>query len=163
MTYWLILVVSVLVLIPGIFMALAPGIPGILYMLVIAFLAAFLDGFIHISAWDIGVLAILAVAVLLVDFFSGIVGAKVGGAHWSSIIWGFVGLVAGSLIIPIPVLGSLAGMFLGVLVSELYRTKDVRRANKAAVGSFWGWLAGTGFKIGASVVFLFLFVILFLI
>jgi uncharacterized protein YqgC (DUF456 family) len=156
--YYVILIVASLLLIPGIFMAFMPF-PGILYMFAIALVAAMLDGFVHLSSTDIGVLAILSVLVILADVFSGMIGAKAGGAHWSSAIWSIVGFIAGSLLIPVPVLGSLTGMLLGVLVSEWYRTKDVRHANKAALGTFWGWLAGTGFKLVASVAFLVLFLV----
>jgi uncharacterized protein YqgC (DUF456 family) len=157
--YYAVLTVATLLLIPGIFMSVMPF-PGILYMFAIALVAAFFDGFVHLSGFDIGVLAALSVLVMLVDVFSGVVGAKAGGAHWSSVIWSIVGFVVGSIVIPVPILGSLAGMFLGVLVSEWYRTRDMRHANRAALGSFWGWVAGTGFKLAASVVFLVLFVVL---
>ena len=156
--YYIVLIVATILLIPGIFMAIMPF-PGILYMFAIALIAAMIDGFVHLSSFDIGVLAVLSVVVLLVDTFAGMVGAKAGGAHWSSAIWSVLGFIVGSLVIPVPVLGSLTGMFLGVLVSEWYRTKNVRRANKAALGTFWGWLAGTGFKIVASVAFLVLFLV----
>lgn len=159
MTYYIVFTVATLLLIPGIFMSVMPF-PGIIYMFVVALIAALIDGFVHLSGFDIGVLAVLSVIVLLVDVFSGLIGAKAGGAHWSSAAWSIVGFIIGSVVIPVPILGSLAGMFLGVLVSEWYRTKDMRHANKAAVGSFWGWVAGTGFKLVASVVFLVLFVVL---
>jgi uncharacterized protein YqgC (DUF456 family) len=96
---------------------------------------------------------------MLIDFISGIVGAKWGGAHWSSIASGIVGLIVGSVFIPIPVVGSLAGMFLGVLSSEYYRTHNLKKAEKAAMGSFFGFIAGTGVRIIASVVFLILFIV----
>lgn len=157
--YYIILTVATLLLVPGIFMSVMPF-PSVLYMFAIALIAALFDGFVHLSAFDIGVLAVLSVLVLLVDVFSGVVGAKAGGAHWSSVVWGVVGFVVGSIVIPVPILGSLAGMFLGVLVSEWYRTQDMRHSKRAAVGSFWGWVAGTGFKLVASIVFLVLFVVL---
>ncbi|HEX7724468.1 MAG TPA: DUF456 domain-containing protein [Candidatus Paceibacterota bacterium] len=159
MAYYFVLIAATLLLIPGIVMAVLPF-PGIIYMFAIAVIAALFDGFVHLSGFDIGVLTVVTVLVLLVDLFSGIIGAKAGGAHWSSIIWSLVGFIIGSIIIPVPILGSLAGMFLGVLVSEWYHTQDIRHANKAALGSFWGWVAGTGFKLAASVVFLVLFVVL---
>ena len=160
MTHTIWLIAAVLLLLSGIALSFVPGIPGILYMLAIAGVYGYFDGLAHLSGLDLGILALLAAVTLLVDFFSGILGAKWGGAHWSSIIWGTVGLIAGSMFIPIPLLGSVIGMVLGVLASELYRTKDMRFAQKAAVGSFVGWLAGTGFKAVASVAFIVLFVVL---
>lgn len=159
MTYIAWLIIAAILLLPGIAISILP-VPGILYMLAVACIFGFFDHFAHLSGFDIGVLAVLAAVTLLVDFLAGIVGAKWGGAHWSSVIWGIVGLLAGSVVIPIPFLGSILGMILGVLGSELYRTNDMRAAQKAAAGSFMGWLAGTGFKVCAAVVFVILFVVL---
>jgi len=158
MAYYLIFILATILLIPGIFMSILPF-PGLLYMFVIALAAAFLDGFVHLTGFDMGVLGILTAVVIFVDLVSGLIGAKAGGAHWSSIVWGIVGLVIGSVVIPVPILGGIIGMFLGVLASEWHRTRDIRKANKAALGSFWGWLAGTGFKLTASVAFLVLFIV----
>jgi uncharacterized protein YqgC (DUF456 family) len=163
MPYILLVTLFSLALLPGIFLSLVPGIPGILYMLAVAIGFGFVDHFAHLSGLDIGILSAVVALALLVDFVSGIAGAKWGGAHWSSILWGIVGLVLGSLFIPVPIFGSIIGMFLGVLASEFYRTKDVRLANKAAVGSFIGWLVGTGIKVIASIVFMVAFIVLVLI
>ena len=158
MAYAFMLIIATLLMIPGIIMAATPF-PGLFYMFVIALLAAMLDHFQHISAHDIGVLAIIAIVTLVIDALSGLIGSKIGGAHWSSVFWGLVGFLLGAFLIPIPLFGNVAGMFIGVLASELFRTRDIRRAKKAALGSFWGWATGTGFKLIASVVFIVLFVI----
>lgn len=115
--------------------------------------------FANLSGLDIGILAAIVVVAFAVDFVAGIVGAKWGGAHWSSILWGLAGLVIGTFIFPAPLIGSVLGMFLGTLASELYRTKDLRHANRAATGSFLGWLAGMGFKLGAAFVFVILLIV----
>ena len=163
MPYILLVILFSIALIPGILLALVPGIPGILYMLLVVAIFGFIDHFVHLSGHDMIVLSVITGVTLLIDFIAGIVGAKWGGAHWSSIIWGVVGLVLGGIFIPIPFVGSIIGMFLGVLASEWHRTKDVRLANKAAVGSFLGWVAGTAFKVLASVAFLVVFVVLVLV
>ena len=157
MTNTVLVIVAIVLLLPGIAMAVLP-IPGLLYMFVIALIYGLMDHFLHLSGPEVGILATIAGITLLVDFFSGIIGAKWGGAHWSSIVWGLVGLIIGSAVIPIPIVGSVAGMFLGVLTSEFYRTRDARQAQKAATGSFFGWLFGTGFKVVAALVFLGLFI-----
>ncbi len=162
MPYILSLIIAALLLIPGIAMAVLP-VPGALYMFIVALVFAYIDGFMHLSATDISILAALTFLTMLVDFFAGMIGAKWGGAAWMSIVWGFFGFIVGSAIIPIPIFGSLAGMFIGVLASEWFRTRDVRQAHKAAAGSFLGWLAGTGFKVASAVAFIVLFVILALI
>ena len=162
MTYIAWLIIAAVLLLPGIAISVLP-VPGILYMLAIAAMFGILDHFVHLSGLDLGILSVLALVTLAADFWSGIAGAKWGGAHWTSILWGMVGLFVGSVVIPIPFFGSVIGMILGVLGSELYRTKNIQAAQKAAAGSFFGWLAGTGFKVVAAVIFLVLFIVLVLV
>lgn len=156
MTYIVLVVVAAVLLAPGIFMAVLPF-PGLLYMFALALIFGIADGFVHLSGTELIILAVISAVTLLVDFISGLIGAKWGGAHWTSIIYGLVGLLVGSVFIPIPIFGSVAGMFLGILASEWFRTKDARKAQKAATGSFLGWVFGTGFKVVAAIVFLGLF------
>ena len=157
MSHIILVILASLLMIPGIITSIF--MPGTLYMFVIALVFGYIDQFAHLTPGEVGILAAITGIALIVDFLAGIIGAKSGGAHWTSIVWGLVGFIIGSAIIPIPVVGSLVGMFLGVLGSEWYRTKDGRQAKKAATGTFLGWVAGTGFKIGAALVFLALFIV----
>lgn len=159
MSYDILVVVFSLVLIPGLIMAIVPGLPGLLYMLVIALIFGFIDQFTHLTLGNFGILAAITAVAMLLDLFSGIIGAKWGGAHWTSIVYGLAGLIVGSLVIPVPIVGSLAGMFLGVLFSEWYRTANIKKANKAAVGSFAGSLVGMVGNSVAAVAFLTLFIV----
>lgn len=159
MTQITIFIISIILLIPGLIMAFIPSIPNLVYMFLIVTLFGFYDKFTHLTPTNILILAIIAMLAMFIDFISGIVGAKWGGAHWTSIISGIAGLIVGSVFIPIPIFGSLIGMFLGVFASEFYRTKDIRLANRAAVGSFLGTVAGTGIRVFASFIFFVIFII----
>lgn len=140
-------------------MAIVPGLPGLLYMLIVALIFGLIDHFTHMTLGNFGILALITAVAMLLDLFSGIIGAKWGGAHWTSIIYGLAGLIIGSLVIPIPIVGSLAGMFLGVLFSEWYWTANIKKANKAAVGSFAGSIVGMIGNGVAAIAFLTLFLI----
>lgn len=140
-------------------MAFIPGIPNLVYMFIVALLFAINDNFLHLTVTNILILGIISLVAMIIDFLSGAIGAKWGGAHWVSIFTGFVGLVLGSIFIPIPILGSLIGMFLGVLIPEWYRTGDLKIANRAAVGSFIGTIAGTVIRVVVSFIFLILSII----
>ena len=158
MTHTIILIIASILLVPGIIMAIIPAIPGMLYMLIIALFYAFYDRFVHVTLLDLGILALITALAMIIDTVSGLIGAKWGGAHWTAIVSGFVGLILGSAFIPVPIVGSLAGMFFGILASEWYRTRNVTHAHRAATGSLIGSLAGTGVKIAASVAFFALFI-----
>lgn len=155
----LVFILAILLLVPGLIMAIVPGLPGLLYMLVIALVFGLIDQFTHMTLGNFGILALITAVAMLLDLFSGIIGAKWGGAHWTSIIYGLAGLIIGSVVIPVPIVGSLAGMFLGVLFSEWYRTANIKKAHKAAVGSFAGSLVGMVGNGVAAVAFLTLFIV----
>ncbi len=159
MTHTIILIIAGVLLIPGIIMSIIPAIPGMLYMIVIALLYGFYDHFTVMTLIDLAILGAVAAIAMIIDTVSGMIGAKWGGAHWSSLISGLAGLILGSAFIPVPIIGSLVGMFFGVLASEWYRTRNVSQAHRAATGSLLGSLAGAGVKIVASVLFLILFVV----
>ena len=159
MTDIFILVAASVLLIPGILMAIIPTVPGMLYMLVIVLVYGIYDHFVHVTWIEFGILAAITAVAMIIDTVSGLIGAKWGGAHWSSIVSGIVGLILGSALIPIPIVGSIIGMFFGVLASEWYRTRNMSQAHRAATGSLLGTLAGAGVKIVAAIVFLVLFII----
>lgn len=159
MTYITIFIISIVLLIPGLIMSFIPSIPNLVYMFLTVTIFGFYDKFTHLTPTNILILGIISMLAMIIDFISGIVGAKWGGAHWTSIISGLIGLIVGSAFIPIPIFGSLIGMFLGVLASEFYRTNDIRKANRAAMGSFFGTVAGIGVRVVASFIFFILFII----
>lgn len=153
------LIIAIVLLIPGLVMAIVPGLPGLLYMLTIATVFGFVDGFTHLTLGNLGILAAITAVAMLLDLFSGIIGAKWGGARWSSVIYGMIGLIIGSLVIPVPIVGSLAGLFLGVLFAEWYHTANFKKANKAAIGSFAGSMVGMAGNAVAAVAFVTFFII----
>ena len=152
-------IIAIVVLVPGMVMALVPALPGMLYMFIIALVYAFIDGFVHVTGTDIAILGGVTAVAMLIDLSSGIIGAKWGGAHWSSLIYGVLGLVMGGLFIPIPFIGSLVGLFIGILGAEWYRTAHIKKAGKAAFGSFAGSLVGMVSNGVFALAFLTLFII----
>ena len=60
-----------------------------------------------------------------------------------------IGLIAGIILTPV---GMIAGSFLGAFLAEIiYAKKDPAASLKAAIGSFVGFIAGTGIKTIAAV------------
>lgn len=100
--------------------------------------------------------AIVALAALgeVVEFFAGVAGArKAGSTRWGSagaLLGGIVGAVAGTFVIPVPVLGSLigacAGACLGAWGMELLGGREMRPSIRAGIGGGVGRLGGTVLK-----------------
>ena len=159
MTYGIIVAIAALLLIPGIAMSFVPALPGLLYMLMVALVFGLYDHFVHMTMWHIAVLATIAIVTMIVDTFSGLIGARLGGAGKWSILAGLVGMVLGTFIIPAPIVGSLVGLFVGILLAEWYRSRNFGQAHKAAAYSFAGSMAGMIIKVGASLLFAILFLV----
>jgi len=95
---------------------------------------------------------LISVIIWILDYIIPSLGTKrFGGSRWGA-IGTTIGLIVG-ILLPIP-LGFLIGAFLGALIGELlYNHKEIKRALKAAFGSFVGFLASTTLKFMVSLVF----------
>lgn len=87
---------------------------------------------------------IVVAVVSVVDYFVPIYFTKVTGGSKYAERGAIVGLIAGIILTPI---GMILGSFLGAFLFELYYTRQgAMQALKAAVGSFLGFITGTGLK-----------------
>ncbi len=152
------LVLASLLLLPGIAMAFVPMLPALSYMFVVALAFALFDRFHALTVGQLLALLAVTLASIVVDHTSGLLGAKYGGAHTKSVLWGMVGAFVGLFVLP--AFGSFIGLFLGVLVSELYQRKHHKAAFKAAGGALIGSAVGVVVNVILSVVFFVLFLAL---
>ncbi len=152
----LFIVLGFLVMLVGIAGSILPVIPGtpISWLgLILLFLAPSLEfdwAFIIIT----GVIAIL---IYVMDYIIPAIGTKKFGGSKAG-AWGTtIGLIVG-ILAPIP-FGILIGPFVGALVGELlFNDTSGPQAFKAAIGSFFGFLASTFMKLFATLVYLGLFI-----
>ena len=92
---------------------------------------------------------IVVAVVSVVDYIVPMYFTKLTGGSKYAERGALVGLVAGIILTPI---GMILGSFLGAFLFELYYArKGSAQALKAAVGSFLGFITGTGLKTIASV------------
>lgn len=159
MSHLLIIILTSVLLLPGVIMALIPGLPGLLYMLTVALIFGVFDHFEHLTLSNLGILALIMVLAMIADLSSGLIGARWGGASKKSLLYGFLGILVGTVAIPVPVVGSLAGLFIGILAAEWYRTADIKKAEKAALGGFAGSLIGMAVNVTAAITFVVVFLI----
>lgn len=109
-----------------------------------------------IGPWTVASVALLAACGELLEMISSAAGAKkVGGsraAAWMSLLGSIVGLVAGTLLIPVPLIGSLIGAVIGAGVFALIGERGIAQQDwrqsigvgrGAAVGRFTAVLAKT--------------------
>lgn len=150
----LIIILAIAAGIIGIAGSILPGLPGAPFSW-IGLLILYIWGNGTNAAGDpmsLNTLIIWGVVVLVVSVVDYIVPmylTKVTGGSKYAERGAMIGLIAGIFLTPI---GMIAGSFLGAFIGELlWAGKDAISSLKAAVGSFLGFLLGTGIKTIAAV------------
>lgn len=146
------IIAAAVLMIPGIFMPIVPMLPALPYIFAIAIGFGFIDGFTTLSLNELLILGIFVVVSIIVDQLAGIVGAKYGGAHGKSLLWGIAGAILGLFMFP--PFGALIGLFAAVFAAEIYYMKTHRQALKAASGALLGAAVGIAINIALALAFI---------
>jgi uncharacterized protein YqgC (DUF456 family) len=150
------LATAALLMVPGFVGLFIPIFPGIPFMFLVALTYGAITSFTQLTGSEIGILAIIAVVSIAVDYLGGVLGAKYSGASAKALAGGFLGMLVGLFLIP--PFGGLLGLFFGVLIVEI-RIKNHHQALRAATGSLIGSLAGIVINLLLAIVFLTLFLV----
>lgn len=139
--------------IAGSILPVIPGTPISWLGLIVLYLAPSLE-----FDWTfIIITGVVGIGIYIMDYIIPALGTKrFGGSKAGA--WGTtIGLIIG-ILAPIP-FGILIGPFVGALIGELaFNKTEGPQAFKAALGSFFGFLASTFLKFFATLVFLGLFI-----
>ena len=148
-------IIFIVVMLPGILGVILPILPGIPYMFFVALVYGMIDKFVHLSGFELLILGIIAVPSVLIDYLSGLIGAKYDGATRSAMLFGFLGMIAGLIIFP--PFGAIIGLFLGVFLAEMYTHQNHKRALKSTSYSLFGSLTGILINLAIFIMFIVLF------
>lgn len=151
---WIISVLAVLAGVIGIIGSILPGLPGTpiswVGMLILYMCGTGTD--FHGEPMSMRLLVIwgiITVIVSVVDYVIPMYFTKLTGGSKYAGRGAMVGLLVGIILTPI---GMILGSFLGAFLAEMHwGKKDAYDAFKAALGSFLGFILGTGLKTIASV------------
>jgi uncharacterized protein YqgC (DUF456 family) len=140
------LVVVALIMLVGLIGTVLPVLPGTALIFVGALLYALFEGF-HVVGWPtVVLLGLLAVVATTADLWASSVGAKMGGASGWSVVLGLIGGLAGFLLLSLP--GAILGALLAVVLTEIVRQDDWKKALKAGSGWIVGWALSTLLQLG---------------
>lgn len=149
------LVLATILMLPGLVGVVLPVLPGLVYMWFVALGFGFIDKFVHLTPGNLVILFILTLISLIIDYSSGTLGAKLGGASAKASAAGLIGFIAGMALLP--PFGGFLGMFLAVFYVEV-QTGTVKHALKAAQSSLLGSLIGIAINVVLALLFIGLFV-----
>lgn len=133
------IIVSVLLFL-CVIMTCIPTMPGIPLMFVFTLVYGTIDGFATMQPWFLVVFGAITLVSMAVDFFSGAIGAKFGGATRKSLLAGMICLFIGLILFP--PFGAFIGLFLGIFVAEIVQLRHHIKALKAAAYSLVAAVVG---------------------
>jgi len=110
------------------------------------------------SPWTVAALAALALLGEIAEFAAGAAGSRKAGGSLrgaaGALVFGVVGGIAGTFLIPIPLVGSVLGACLGAgagaILGELSLGKKLEPAVTVGKGAFVGRFLGTVYKLAAG-------------
>ncbi len=143
----LLLLLAALLVLVGLAGTLLPALPGAPLVFVGLLLAAWADGFAHVGAGTLVVLAALAVASLGVDLAATALGARRAGASPRAIAGAVLGTLVG-LFFGIP--GLLLGPFLGAALGEWTAHRELKRAGRVGLATWLGLLLGSAARLALA-------------
>ncbi len=140
-------ILAVALIVVGVAGTVLPALPGIPLIFGGVLLAAWIDDFRRIPGWVIGVLAVLAVIGIAVDYVAAALSARRVGASRQGIIGAAIGTVAG---IFTGLWGLLFMPLVGAAIGEYLAHQDALRAGKVGIATWFGLLIGTAVKIAVA-------------
>jgi len=140
-------VVAVLLVIVGAVGTVLPALPGVPMIFAGVLLAAWAEDFQRIGGWTLGVLAVLALVGLVVDYVAASMSAQRAGASRQGIIGAAIGTVVG---IFTGLLGLVFMPLVGAAIGEFIAHRDALRAGKVGVATWIGLLVATAIKIAVA-------------
>ena len=144
-----ILILAILAGVIGLAGSILPGLPGTpvswVGMLLLYIWGAGTNGAGDpMSLTTLIVWGVVVVIVSVIDYVVPMYFTKLTGGSKYAERGAMIGLVAGIILTPV---GMILGSFLGAFLAEIYWGKKTgEEALKAAVGSFLGFITGTGIK-----------------
>ncbi|HWS76274.1 MAG TPA: DUF456 family protein [Quisquiliibacterium sp.] len=138
---------AVVLVIAGVVGTVVPALPGAALVFGGLLLGAWIDGFARVGAVTLTVLGVLTVLAWIVDYASGVMGAKKAGASRQAIIGGAIGTVLGVFT---GLWGLLFMPLVGAAVGEYIAIRDFARASHVGIWTWIGMLLGTVVKIAIT-------------
>ena len=148
MTYVLIVAALLLALV-GLVGAVVPGIAGTPFSFLALLALSFVKG-INYSTEFLVIMGVIGAAVFVLDYVVPIWGTKKLGGTKAGVRGSTIGLILGLLVtflFPIGFIAVLLGPFIGAYIGEKSAGTEDHLDWKSALGSFVGFLFGTGIKL----------------
>ena len=143
------IIAAILLVLIGLVGAIVPGLAGPPFSFLGVLVVSFVKG-IDYSVGFLVIMGVIGAVVFAMDYIVPSWGTKKFGGSQAGVRGSTIGLIFGLLItmfFPIGFIAVLLGPFIGAYIGETSAGTDSSQALKAAFGSFFGFLVGTGLKV----------------
>lgn len=143
------IIAAILLVLIGLVGAIVPGLAGPPFSFLGVLVVSFVKG-IDYSVGFLLAMGIIGAVVFALDYIVPSWGTKKFGGTQAGVRGSTIGLILGLLVtmfFPIGFIAVLLGPFIGAYIGETSAGTDDSKALKAAIGSFFGFLVGTGLKV----------------
>ncbi|HOL17742.1 MAG TPA: DUF456 family protein, partial [Bacillota bacterium] len=138
------LIVALLLFITGVVGSFVPVLPGAPLIWLGMIIYGAMTGFRGLTWWFFTGQALLALAVMGIDYLASAVGSRYFGGGKAAFYGAMLGLLAGVFIGPV---GLLVGPFAGAVIAELIFGRKTDQALRAGLGAFIGFWGGMPVKL----------------
>ncbi len=149
-------VVSILIGVIGIVL---PVLPGMIWVWISLLAFAWYNDFDVVTPWVFAILTLIALVTGSSNIWLPYLGAKKTGAAKRAIFLGVIGAIIGTFVIPIPLLGTVIGYAVGIIIGELLKHRDLQVAIKASLGGVAGWGIATVVELAGALTILIVFLV----
>ena len=146
---YVLIVAAVILAVIGLVGAVVPGIAGTPFSFLALLALSFVDG-IDYSTRFLVVMGVIGAVVFALDYVVPVWGTKKFGGTKSGVRGSTIGLFVGlfiTLFFPVGFIVLLLGPFIGAYIGEKVAGTDDHLAWRSALGSFVGFIFGTGIKV----------------
>ncbi len=148
-------ILSVLLIVTGVAGTVLPALPGVILLLAGIVLGAWIGDFTQVTGLTVGIVTVIAVAALVLDYVAGVLGAKKAGASREAIAGALIGTVLGIFtglwgLIFMPLLGAFAGQYLV--------DRDLIRAGNVGLATWVGMAIGMVVKVALTFLMIGIFI-----
>ncbi len=150
--------VVVLIMVGAIFASFIPFIPGPALVWFFGCLYALLSGFERISVLALVLMTLFMIIGATVDFWLRALGMQTRDTScWASLGSGIGGML-GTVLIPIPLLGTIIGLVVGAILVEFMRLGELRPAMSEGKYAFKLYVIGEAIELSMSLAIIAVFI-----
>ncbi len=133
------MLIAVILFVIGFLGSFLPVLPGNAIVWLGIFIHKMMLGDASVSWTFFWIATVLAIAAQVLDYLCAYWGARRFGASWQGALGGVIGGILGAIFFNIP--GLILGPIIGVLAVELVRSRNLRQAGRAGIGTVVGGFA----------------------